>query len=212
MRLLKGINLCLCWLGMLSCETPEQSGLLQENSTTRLIKVEPALSPEALVLRNKIAQRIGLQKAIDKAPKEQVQTINFACSAQSGGLVAYIREEQALQGLRLSLSQERGCRSTQWYYQDKKTIALVTHEQSQWQGDQEHIEQTVFYVEEHKILQVLHRVVQASPRRLEVILEQTPFERVRTTSQEALWAQLQVDEQQLLSTEEQPKDAVHFCP
>ena len=184
---------------------------MQENSTTRLVEVAPALSPEERTLMNKIANRTLLQEVVDKASQEQVQTANFVCSPQSGGLVAYVRKKQELRGLRLSLSQEKTGRSTRWYYQNKNTLALVTHEESQWQGNQEYIEQTVFYVNNNALLQILHRVVRAVPSRLEKVLEQTSFEQVTAASQRILWKQLQVEEQQLLSAEQQPDSTNYFC-
>lgn len=211
MCLLRGIALGGCWLVLLACEAPKPPGLLHENSTTRLVEVAPALSPEERALMNKIANRTLLQEVVDKASQEQVQTASFACSPQSGGLVAYVRNEQKIRGLRLSLSQEKAGRSTRWYYQNKNTLALVAHEQSQWQGDQEYIEQTVFYVDDNTLLQILHRVVQAVPSRLEKVLEQTPFEQVTPASQRILWTQLQMEEQQLSSVKEQPDYTNYFC-
>ena len=61
------------------------------------------------------------------------------------------------------------------------------------------------------LLQILHRVVRAVPSRLEKVLEQTSFEQVTAASQRILWKQLQVEEQQLLSAEQQPDSTNYFC-
>lgn len=211
MSLQQKINLGLCLLAFNACQAPEQPALLQENSTTRLVEVAPVWSPEEQALMNKIANRTLLQEVIDQAPQEQMQSIELACSAQMGGVVTYIQKEQELRGIRLSISQEKAGRSTRWYYQNKNTV-LVAHEQSQWQGNQEHLEQTVFYVDQQELLQVLHRVVTTAPERLETALEKAPFEQVAAPTQQELWLQLQAEEEQLLTTPSQKRYTSYFCP
>lgn len=194
-----------------ACQTPDQPLLLQENSTTRLVEVASTRSPEELALLNKIANRTLLQEVIDQAPKEQVETTSFGCSAQSGGVVSFIHKAQKLKGVRLSLSQEYLGRSTRWYYQDNQEVVLIAHEQSEWQGNKEAIRQTVFYVDEGELIQVLHRAIKAVPRRLEAVLEQTPFQKVPPLSQEALWLQLQIEEQMILPHQESANYTAYFC-
>lgn len=204
-----GLGLCLGCLN--ACQAPEQPALLQENSTTRLVKVAPVLSPEERALMNKIANRTLLQKVVDQASQEHIKSMDFACSAQSGGVVIYIQKEQELRGMRLSLSQEQGGRSTRWYYQNERT-ALVAHEQSQWEGNQEQIQQTIFYLDNEELLQVLHRVITTSPERLEIALEKAPFEQVTAQSQAELWQQLRAEEELLLAASSQQQYSTYFCP
>jgi hypothetical protein len=205
------ITVLLCVLIMHACQAPDHPPLLQENSTTRLVEVAPTRSPEELALLNKIANRTLLQEVIDQAPKEQVETTSFGCSAQSGGVVSFIHKAQKLRGVRLSLSQEHLGRSTRWYYQNNQETVLISHEQSEWQGNQELIQQTVFYVDNGELIQVLHRAIQAIPSRLEAVLEETPFEQVPPQSQEALWLQLQIEEQMVLPNQESANYTAYFC-
>lgn len=198
-------------LGLGACQAPETSTLLQENSATSLIEISSALSPQELAFNRKIASRNLLQDVIDHAPKEQVQSRSFACSAQSGGVVAYLRKAEELCGLRFSLFQEtQGC-CTRWYYQDQQ-LALVVHELSEWQGKEERIEQTVFYWDGAQLLQVLQRVITAPSNRLEAFLETRPFERIKKINSQLLWEELQAQEQQLLATEATAHPPTIFCP
>ncbi len=208
---LKMIGWVFCLVGIGACQPPEKPALLQHSTETALLEVQSALSPEEQARLDKIANRSLLQGIVDNAPSEQATTSNFACSAQRGGIVTYLRQEERLRGLRLSLSEEQGGRSTRWYYQHE-TAVLVAHEQSHWQGNQERIEQTVFYRDKGTFLQVLHRVIQASPNRLEQALGKTPFELATSTAQANLWAQLQEEEQQLLQAEGAGVYAEYFCP
>ncbi|MFK7796171.1 MAG: hypothetical protein AB8E82_01880 [Aureispira sp.] len=205
------VTLLFCLLIIGACYPPDQPPLLQENSTTRLVEVAPTRSPEELALLNKIANRTLLQEVIDHAPKEQVETTSFGCSAQSGGVVTFIHKAQKLRGVRLSLSQQQMGRSTRWYYQNNQETVLIAHEQSEWHGDQESIHQTVFYVDGGELIQVLHRAIEAIPSRLETILEQTPFENVLPQSQEELWLQLQIEEQMVLPNQESANYTAYFC-
>lgn len=209
---LLNLRLPLFCVVLWGCQVPEKSALLQENSTTRLVEVVSTLSPEESILMNKIADRTSLQEVVDHASQEQTQAFNFACSAQSGGVAVYLRKAHQLCGIRLSFSQEKTGRSTRWYYQNKEKATLVVHEKNQHFGDQEYIEQVVFFLDENKILKVLYRVIQGSHSRLESLLETISFQEVDANSQANLWKQLQKDEQQLLKAETSKNTPSYFCP
>ncbi len=202
----------LGWLLLGACANSEQPALLEENSDTRLLEVQSALSPEEQARLDKIANRTLLQEIVDQAPAHAVQRLDFACSAQSGGVVAQVRKGDQLRGLRFSLAQANGGRSTRWYYQNKSEAVLVAHEQSSWQDAQERVEQTVFYLDGSSVLQVLHRKIQAHPDRLENALATSSFEVIKAADKANLWAQLLTDEQQLLATTNSATYHNYFCP
>lgn len=154
----------------------------------------PQLTPAERALANQIANRTLLQSVIDaNANLERLET-PFACAPQRGGLLVVLQDSAGVQSRRLARTGNDHQEVAHWYYR-KGDLMLVVYEYSQWRGEDEVVEQTLFYTKNDSLLHMQRKTARGNAHTLSNQLQQAQLE--AAPLDQVLWTHLQGYEERL---------------
>lgn len=191
-----------------SCVETVSTELLQDAPEASLVVPEKIMSPEARALENMVANRTLLQKVVDGSESFERIEFSYACNNLSGGILTLVKDENKLRGIRFAASKEGSNEFTSFYYKGNE-LAFAVHEMGTWQGGEEQLVQSLFYLDEGKVFRCLQKKVQGETVRMEALIREAEFVVINTDQQ--ILNQLQ--EYERLFTTEITKEniAKYFC-
>jgi len=182
--------------------------VLQDAPEASLVVPEKIISPEVRALENKMANRTLLQTVVDGSEDFQRSDFSYACNNVSGGVLTFIKEKEAIRGIRFAISEEGWNEFVSLYYRGTK-LALGVYEKGIWRGLEERTIQTIFYVDDGNVFRCLQKKVQGETNRMEELIRAAEF--VEIPTDQLTWNKLK--EYERLFTTEITKENIgaHFC-
>jgi hypothetical protein len=195
-----------CLLG--ACTESLPQNILENAPEASLVVAENIMSPEDRALENKVANRTLLQKVVDGSEKFQKIEYSYACNANAGGLLAIIKDESAIKGIRFAASEDGWNEFVGLYYKGNE-LSFVVHEKGKWVADQENDIQTVFYLDDAIVIRCMRKQVSGPTENIEQLIQEAEFAKIATDNK--LLQKIKTYEDLFINKVTKENIARHFC-